>query len=543
MTMMIKDTKINSVRIASQIAFLGICVFSPLSAFCEEEQNGHTINFNNVPIAEVIRFVSRISEVNFIFDNKELEFNVTLASGKPVSSENVLKALLQTIKARGFGVSQEDNYYVIHKAGKESKEVQVVSQPIEKKTEEIPAAPHSIDKSQELLASLNPPPPPAAPVSQEPVHDFFVYKLQYHQGSEIEESIKRIASDMQGKPDKPIKLLTAIQSMQWVKATNSLLCSADSETIEALKKLVSSLDVPLKQVFIEVLVVETDMKKASEFGLEWALGGKYKNKLGFGLGNFPPNHHQPEFAKTLQSINATHTPTGLNQIPVGSGFDLGVIGDIIRHKGLSYLSLGSLVSALQADGDSTIVLNQKIITQDNKNSTIFVGDNIPFTGSVVQTVGQSQQTTANIEYRDIGVNLSIKPMLGEGDIITLDIDEEITESHGDIPMASTQAVNGIRTTKTNMVTHVHVPDKHFLVLSGMVRNAKSHHKTGLPCLGGLPVIGSLFSKTKEQNEKRNILIFVRPHIIHSFEEYGKITESQPTPIDFPESLEEKRVNE
>ncbi len=118
----------------------------------------------------------------------------------------------------------------------------------------------------------------------------------------------------------------------------------------------------------------------------------------------------------------------LNQIPLVPGFDLGVIGDIIMHKGKSYLSLGSLVSALQVDGSSTIVLNQKIITQDNKNSTIFVGDNIPFTGSVVQTVGQSQQTTANIEYRDIGVSLSITPRLGEGDVITLNLNEEITES-------------------------------------------------------------------------------------------------------------------
>ena len=208
--------------------------------------------------------------------------------------------------------------------------------------------------------------------------------------------------------------------MQWVKATNSLLCSGDPETIESLKKLISSLDVPLRQVFIEVLVVETDLRKGSEFGLQWAAGGKL-DKIGFGGGNFAPNGNGGGgFGKTIQGINASSTPTGLNQIPVGSGFDLGVIGDPIMHKGRSYLSLGALVSALQMDADSTIVLNQKIITQDNKNSKIFVGDNIPLTGSVVQTVGQSQQTTANVEYRDIGVSLSITPMLGEDDVITLD---------------------------------------------------------------------------------------------------------------------------
>src|SRR5690242_15329587 len=131
----------------------------------------------------------------------------------------------------------------------------------------------------------------------------------------------------------------------------------------------------------------------------------------------------------------------MDQIPLVPGFDLGVIGDIIMHKGKSYLSLGSLVSALQLDGTSTIVLNQKIITQDNKNSTIFVGDNIPFTGSVVQTVGQSQQTSANIEYRDVGVSLSITPRLGEGDIITLEINEQITETLDQDMMASSNTTD------------------------------------------------------------------------------------------------------
>lgn len=93
-------------------------------------------------------------------------------------------------------------------------------------------------------------------------------------------------------------------------------------------------------------------------------------------------------------------------------------------------------------------------------------------------------------------------------------------------MNNNTQVNGIRTTKTNMATHVHVPDKHFLVLSGMIRNSKAQHKAGLPCLGGLPWIGAAFSKTKKHDEKRNVIIFVRPHIIHSFEDYRKLTQHQ-----------------
>jgi type III secretion protein C len=208
---------------------------------------------------------------------------------------------------------------------------------------------------------------------------------------------------------------------------------------------------------------------------------------------------------------------------MGGGFDMGVIGDLIFHKGKSFVSLASLVSALQADGDASIVLNQKIITQDNKNSKIFVGDNIPFTGSVVTTVGASQQSTANVEYRDIGVNLSITPRLGDDDVITLDLNEEITEAH---PTDINSQAGGIKTTKTNMMTHVHVPDKHFLVLSGMARNTRSQHKAGLPCLGGLPFIGAAFAKKENLDTKRNIIIFVRPHIIRSMDDYRKLTQQE-----------------
>ncbi len=499
-----------------------VCLFilffnGALFASEEETDSGHTINFNDVPVIEFIRFVSKISNVNFMFDTDELQFNVSLTSARGVSSDSVLKALVQMLQARGLSAVEKDGYYVIFKPEE------------------------AADKSGELPdRAVAEPGVGSAPT------EFFVYKLKYHQGAEILEAMKRTAVDLQSQGKTPQNLLNSIQSVQWVKTTNSLLCSGDAQGIEGLRKLISGLDVPLRQVFIEVLVIETDVKKSMEFGLQWAAGGKFGH-VGFGGANLAPGSGHA-FGSTMQGINASSLPTGLNQFPIGNGLDMGVIGDLILHKGKSFLSLGSLVSALQLDGDSTIVLNQKIITQDNKNSKIFVGDNIPFTGSVVSTAGHHNQTIANIEYRDIGVNLSITPMLGEGDIITLDIAEEITESVPDHHAPANATVNGIRTTKTNMATHVHVPDKHFLVLSGMIRNAKSHHKAGLPCLGGLPVIGAAFSKTREHDEKRNVIIFVRPHIINSFDDYKKVTENQEeiyqrqsAPADFESGL--KLMNE
>jgi type III secretion protein C len=493
------------------------------------KENNYTINFHDVPVVEFIQFVSKISDVNFIFNHRDLHFNITLSSGKPASPDQVVRALVQILRAHGMSISQEDGYFVIHKGGEEFPALRSY----EKYHETVAGAPQGtmpgampgdgVAPSHPLEALVSGP----HPFSGENKPNFLVYKLQYHDGNEIEETVRRIAGDLATKPTTSPSYLNVLKSVQWIKATNSLVCSGDEESLKNVKELLKDLDAPLRQVFIEVLVVETDARNSSDFGLQWAAGGRVKDGLGFGMGNFPPSSSPGPFALSFQNTNANNPPAGPSQIPLGNGFDMGVIGDILFHKGKSFLSLASLVSALQVDGDSSIVLNQKIITQDNKNSKIFVGDNIPFTGSIVQTTGSSQQTTANVEYRDIGVNLSITPKLGEGDIITLDLSEEITEA---IPTGangvSSSNVTGIQTTKTNMMTHVHVPDKHFLVLSGMIRNAKSRHKAGLPCLGGLPLIGALFSKTQKHDEKRNVIIFVRPHIIRSVDDYRRITQNQ-----------------
>ncbi|MBS0615792.1 MAG: type II secretion system protein GspD [Verrucomicrobia bacterium] len=499
------------------VLFSLVCFLGVLNA--EEPQ--HTINFQDVAASEFIRFVSRITHVNFIFNQKEMQFPVTLSTGKAVSNEQVLEALVQILQVNGYSVMEKDGYRVIVKTSELPKNPPPPPIIVEKPVAVVPVQPLAAAPEVHVAPVIQ----PVLVVPEEVQPEFLVHKLQYHSGAEIEETIKKITLDLHTKRDTPAKYLSALQSVQWVKATNSLVCSGDATALGQVKKLIESLDVPLRQVFIEVLVIETDVRNGSEFGLQWAAGGKYKDKLGFATGNFPAGGKSP-FAFNFQQVNASTAPTG-SDIPIGTGFDLGVIGDIIMHKGLSYLSLGTLVSALQRDGDSTIVLNQKIITQDNKNSTIFVGDNIPFTGSVVQTVGSGQQTTSNVEYRDIGVTLSITPRLGVDDVITLDLTQEITEALPTTmaPVANAQ-VGGIRTTKTNMMTHVHVPDQHFLVLSGMIRNSHRTEKSGIPCLGGIPFIGNLFSKTQKDDEKRNIIVFVRPLIIHSMEDFKKITQNQ-----------------
>ncbi len=363
---------------------------------------------------------------------------------------------------------------------------------------------------------------------------FLIYKLQYHQGAELQKTLKTIGQDLSSAdPQSGSQLLAAINSIQWIKMTNSLLATGSPDVLTQLKELIESIDVPLRQVFIEVLIIQTTMTNNQQFGLQWGSKVQYLNRFAGGVSNFPtPSSDTGTASRALQQplidVNETRTPLStdiLNPSTNGGGLDLGIIGDIILHKGRTFLSLASLVNALQSDIDSVIVMNPKIIAQDNQQSTIFVGQNIPFTGSVVTTQGASQQTSANIEYRDVGVSLSITPILGTNEVVTMDITNEIT-SQVENTTTGTDNLQGLQTSRTSLNARVHVPNKHFVALSGMIQDRKEHFKSGIPCLGGLPVVGALFSDNQRLNNRDNVIFFIRPIIIDSVAEYDKITENQ-----------------
>ncbi len=408
--------------------------------------------------------------------------------------------------------------------------------------------PKALDQVKELLLTFDLPSGLDTPTLGQPIQSidntsFLVYKLQFHKGDEIQGALKQIAKDIAGSNASVSQnLLNAINSIQWLQVTNSLLFSGDQETLTRLKELVKNLDVPLKQVFIEVLVLQTSLSNGLTFGLEWGANYKYKNKFSGNTYNtvgVPQTVNNTSsvtndlFTENLSKITSTVTPTPQMIPPPIGTFDLGVIGEIIKHNGQSYLSLGSLLTAVQTDTETSIVMMPKIITQDGKTSTLFSGSNIPFAGSFVNNTGSNATVlTSNIEYRDIGFNLTITPVLGNSDIITLDIALDSSQVIGDVSGAQisnsqgNQSVNGISTTKTTLATTVHIPNNHFLILSGMVNDSDIKTKQGIPCLGGLPGVGALFSTSADSISNNNVVIFIRPRLINSLEDMRDITSEQ-----------------
>ncbi|NGX39488.1 MAG: Type II secretion system protein D [Chlamydiae bacterium] len=365
---------------------------------------------------------------------------------------------------------------------------------------------------------------------------FLIYKLHYNSGKSIQETLREVGNELSiASPQEDKPLADAIKSIQWIKATNSLLATGSPDVLTQLKELIQNVDVPLRQVFIEVLIIQTTITNSQQFGLQWGGKVQYLSRFAGGTSNFPsPNpaaspSTNHSLAPGLAAVNGSRTPLATDipnpSTPTG-GFDLGVIGDIILHKGKSFLSLGSLLTAIQQDNDSVVVMNPKIIAQDNQQSTIFVGQNIPFVGSSIATTsGAGTQTAANIEYRDVGTSLSITPTLGTNEIVTLQISNEITEQVANTA-ATIDSVQGLQTARTSINTRVHVPNRHFVAFSGMLSDTKTHFKSSIPCLGGLPVIGAIFSENDRLNSRDNIIFFIRPVIIDSIEEYQEITENQ-----------------
>ncbi len=389
----------------------------------------------------------------------------------------------------------------------------------------------TIDKVKSLITEIDSPSDGLSSVHEPTMSptgstNFLVYKLQYHKGEQIRSALRSIAKDLLESKAADKTLIETINAIQWIEVTNSLLITGSQPILTRLRELIKSLDIPLKQVFIEVLVIETSLTNTLNFGLDWLGKGKWKDKASASFNNLPPNTSTASgtFPGQFQQINATTTPVPTD-IPFSSGFSLGAIGDVIFHKGQSFVSMGSLMTALQQDNETVIVTTPKVFAQDSKKSNLFIGFNIPFIGSFVQNEGANTVSTTNIEYRDIGVDMEITPVLGNSDVVTLQLKlsrQETTDQQNLI----VNNVQGITTSKTSLDTTFHVPNKNFLILTGMVTQTKNRSKSGIPCLGGLPLIGAAFSLNNNLENDRNIVIFLKPHIITSLEDMQAITEQQ-----------------
>lgn len=355
---------------------------------------------------------------------------------------------------------------------------------------------------------------------------FFIQKLNYRKGDQVQIALQRIAESLRATGLSNADLVAAIDSIQWIEASNSLIVTGTVESLDKVRELIMEVDTPLRQVFIEMLILDTTINDALNFGVDWGTrfgGGNTSGAQAF----LPPSIISPTspFPAALNTTGVGLIPSAANlAASPGSGFSLGIIGEHLTHCGIRFNSIGALVRALHERTDSEIVLNPKILTEDNYPAEVFVGINTAFaTQAIANDLGNI--ITQNFEFRDIGTRLRVTPLIGDNDIITLIIEEEDSSIAPALTGILTQNA-GPTTRKSNTTTRVHLPNEFFLIMSGMMRDEDTRHRAQVPCLGGIPFIGAGFSDKDHTDQKRNLMIFIRPKIIDTEEEIQNITKHQ-----------------
>ncbi|HMW77762.1 MAG TPA: secretin N-terminal domain-containing protein, partial [Rhodocyclaceae bacterium] len=294
-----------------------------------------------------------------------------------------------------------------------------------------------------------------------------------------------------------------VATIQADTASNALIITAPEPVFNNLRGIIDQLDRRRAQVYVEALIAEVTAERAAEFGIQWnALSGGAVNSsrasviggTNFGTGG-------------QNLLNAMTNPTG-----VGHGLNIMVSKGTLDVLGVKILNLSMLARFLENDTRTNILSTPNLVTLDNEEAKIVIGQNLPFvTGQYTNTGGGT--TPANpfqtIERKDVGLTLKIRPQISEGGTIKLTIAQETSS------VVQTTAANatGPVTNKRSLDSTVLADDGAIIALGGLVQDAFEGGDEKVPLLGDIPVVGGLFSYNSRKRSKTNLVIFLRPVIL------------------------------
>lgn len=289
------------------------------------------------------------------------------------------------------------------------------------------------------------------------------------------------------------------------EATNSLIITASPETQRELRSVIERLDIRRAQVLVESIIAEVSVDKSRELGVELAVDGTPQSNGPVGTSLFGS-------ANGIASL-ATN-PAGI----IGQGLTLAV-GDYNR-KGVDW---ALLLKALYSDASNNVISTPSITTLDNEEAEIVVGQEVPFvTGSFSSTGSGGGATPTNpfqtIQRENVGLTLKVKPQINEGDIIKMEIEQELSA----VSSSSVLAADLI-TTQRSIKTIVLVEDGEMLVLGGLIDDNVRDQVGRVPGLASLPLLGNLFKSRSSTRTKQNLMVFMRPTVIRDRTTSARLT--------------------
>lgn len=299
----------------------------------------------------------------------------------------------------------------------------------------------------------------------------------------------------QGAPGAP-PAQQAIFNIQADESSNALVITSAPDVYRSLESVVRKLDVRRAQVLVEAIIAEVANTKTAALGVQWVAGGSNPGSKPIGLSQFGPN----PIGGIAASIIAKTPPN------IGQGLTLG-----IGKLGDNGYGFGAIISALAADSTANLLSTPNILTMDNEEAEIFVGQEVSVpTGSFTTagTAGNSTNPFTTFKPKQVGVRLKVKPQINEGDAIKLDLDQAVDSiTAGNAGEAS--LVTSTRTIKTSVM----IDDGQVVVLGGLITDNHNEVVQKVPFLGDLPLIGNLFRSKQNSKQKTNLLVFLRPQII------------------------------
>ena len=289
--------------------------------------------------------------------------------------------------------------------------------------------------------------------------------------------------------------------------TNAIIVNAPPKMMRSLMGIVDQLDIRRLQVLVEAIIVEVVADRTSELGVTWATDGSNNDNI-VGATNFPDlGPGVIQLAGITNNNNVNVNPANF----IGQGMSVGV-GKITKQG----TSFASIIRMLEGIVDTNIISTPSIVTTDNEEASLNVGQEVPFvTGSFSNTggTGGAVNPFQTIQREQVGVSLTITPQINEGDSILLKIAQEISN----ISASATGAVDLITNERT-IDTTVIVNDGDILVLGGLLEDQLRESDQRVPFLGNIPLLGNLFKSKKTTKVKTNLMVFIRPKILDTSEQ-------------------------
>jgi general secretion pathway protein D len=341
--------------------------------------------------------------------------------------------------------------------------------------------------------------------------DIHVYYLQNANAEDLAKVLMALPSEeAKGKEKAQVPVISKEVQIVADKATNSLVITAKKQDYLVLEDIIKKLDIPRSMVYIEALIMEVNVDKEFRLGVEW-LGMEdfsYGDRKG---GVFGGSGGSESYA------NLTRVASGA----APSGFSLGVIGETITIGDVTFPNLGAILQAYQQDSDVHIISTPQILTTDNEEAEIKVGENVPY----LTKEATGDQTYQTYEYRDVGVTLKITPQINQERFVRLKLFQEV------INLKKGTEEYRPTTLKRSAETTVIVKDENTLVIGGIIGETVERTTYKIPCLGDIPGLRWLFGSLSRTRNKTNLFVFLTPHIIENPREANEIYKGKKEEMD------------